>query len=108
MGHPRLLEHFLERIRDACADASRKPDFFVLAQDTLLELYLAHTPDKALHVLEGDASLYTPSRALIFCAKARYTPGLLRVYERLGMVHAKLRHGLPRVDMELDLRTRKG
>lgn len=105
VGHPRLLEHFLERIRDACADASRKPDFFVLAQDTLLELYLAHTPDKALHVLEGDASLYTPSRALIFCAKARYTPGLLRVYERLGMVDAILQHWIHAGDSERVLRT---
>lgn len=92
VGHPPLLEHFLERVRDVCADASMRPDFLVLVHDTLLELYLAHAPDKALCVLESDASLYTPSHALIFCAKAQYTPGLLCVYERLGMVDAILQH----------------
>ena len=105
VGHPQLLEHFLERVRDVCADASARADFLVIVHDTLLELYLAHAPDKALRVLEGDASLYTPSHALIFCAKARYTPGLLCVYERLGMVDAILQHWIHAGDTDQVLYT---
>lgn len=90
VGHERTLERFLERIRTTKRDRHE----LVLVHDTLIELYLKHAPDKALAILEShdDVTPYTPSSALVLCQDASYTPGLLCLYERLGMVDAIYEH----------------
>ncbi|KAF7976736.1 hypothetical protein HWV62_5706 [Athelia sp. TMB] len=75
--------------------------------NTLLELYLtapaSHvsesnekaTPDvfrdKALRVLKSETIPYDPTHALILCSSHEYTPGLVLLWERMGMFEDVLR-----------------
>ncbi|EIN07034.1 hypothetical protein PUNSTDRAFT_114539 [Punctularia strigosozonata HHB-11173 SS5] len=75
----------------------------VAVWNTLLELYLtlpvegstsdAEKPmrDKALRLLERADLPYDPTHALILCSSRAYTPGLVLLWERLGMHEDVLR-----------------
>ncbi|OBZ69121.1 Vacuolar protein sorting-associated protein 11 [Grifola frondosa] len=64
--------------------------------NTLLELYLAHTPAKALAVLESAALPYDPTHALILCSTRGFTDGLVLLWERMGMHEDVLRFFMDR------------
>ncbi|OJT02264.1 Vacuolar protein sorting-associated protein 11 -like protein [Trametes pubescens] len=56
--------------------------------NTLFELYLAQPGDddaKALAVLQNMRLPYDPTHALILCSTRSYTPGLVLLWERMGM-----------------------
>jgi vacuolar protein sorting-associated protein 11 len=75
----------------------------VAVWNTLLELYLtlpfndktadAEKPmrDKALRLLERDDLPYDPTHALILCSSRAFTPGLVLLWEKLGMHEDVLR-----------------
>lgn len=111
VGHGAMLTHFCEQLAarrwgKAIADAPGTPDLAPadappaepdeqLVYDTLLELYLtsAHAQDKALYLLYHPARFpYTVEHALMLCTTEQCTPGLLYLYERLGMVDAVVEH----------------
>ncbi|KAH8117125.1 hypothetical protein DFH11DRAFT_1579398 [Phellopilus nigrolimitatus] len=66
----------------------------VAVWNTLLELYLTLSEEegeqsalraKALVLLQSDTLPYDPTHALILCATRDFTPGLVLLWERLGM-----------------------
>lgn len=109
VGHEAMLTHFCEQLAcrrwnkvvqseagtpQSCQEVEAEPDE-VLVFDTLLELYLtsAKAPNKALNVLYNPARYpYTIEHAFILCTTEECTPGLLFLYERLGMVDAIVQH----------------
>ena len=111
VGHEAMLTHFCEQLaarrwgkaiadtpgtpEPATADAPPAEPDEQLVYDTLLELYLtsAHAPTKALYLLYHPARYpYTVEHALMLCTTEQCTPGLLFLYERLGMVDAVVEH----------------
>ncbi|GJE99815.1 hypothetical protein PsYK624_160870 [Phanerochaete sordida] len=64
--------------------------------NTLLELYLVDTPDKALLVLQRDDLPYDHTHALILCSTCGFTPGLVLLWETLGMFEDVLRFHMDR------------
>lgn len=86
----------------------------VAVWNTLLELYLtlpAPPPvdlhsnekpspqalrDKALRVLKSDEIPYDPTHALILCSSHTYTPGLVLLWEKMGMFEDVLRFWMDR------------
>ncbi|TFY61363.1 hypothetical protein EVG20_g7092 [Dentipellis fragilis] len=68
--------------------------------NTLLELYLASSAaghgDKALRLLRDVAIPYDPTHALILCSSRNFTPGLVLLWERLGMYEDVLRFWMER------------
>ncbi|EKM61891.1 uncharacterized protein PHACADRAFT_205018 [Phanerochaete carnosa HHB-10118-sp] len=64
--------------------------------NTLLELYLVDTPDKALRVLQRDDLPYDHTHALILCSTRGFTPGLVLLWEKLGMFEDVLRFHMDR------------
>lgn len=84
-------------------DPDADPDAEKLDQaavwNTLLELYLSSstgqettdTTDKALHLLQNQDIPYDPTHALILCSTREYTPGLVLLWEKMGMYEDVLR-----------------
>lgn len=67
--------------------------------NTLLELYLSDpgTTDKALAVLRRDGDLpYDATHALVLCSTRGFTPGLVLLWEKLGMHEDVLRFHMDR------------
>lgn len=81
-------------------EAAEKRDQ-VAVWNTLLELYLSIptktpdegkvTKDKALRLLQSGTIPYDPTHALIICSTREFTPGLVLLWERLGMHEDVLR-----------------
>ncbi|THH06272.1 hypothetical protein EW145_g4204 [Phellinidium pouzarii] len=72
----------------------------VAVWNTLLEIYLTlsenegeenHLRAKALALLQSDTIPYDPTHALMLCATRDFTPGLVLLWERLGMYEDVLR-----------------
>lgn len=69
--------------------------------NTLLELYLSYTSaedprtkafaDQAVRLLKSEHVPYDPTHALILCSTRNFTPGLVLLWERLGMYEDVLR-----------------
>ncbi|KAJ7583306.1 hypothetical protein C8J56DRAFT_830557 [Mycena floridula] len=60
--------------------------------NTLLELYLTlESRDKALRLLQSPHLPYDPTHALILCSSFEYTPGLVLLWEKMGMYEDVLR-----------------
>ena len=80
----------------------------VAVWNTLLELYLTlpalddHLKDKALRVLKSRVIPYDPTHALILCSSHNYTPGLVLLWEKMGMYEDVLRFWMDR-DREGDV-----
>ena len=64
--------------------------------NTLLELYLVDQPDKALRVLQRDDLPYDHTHALILCSTCGFMPGLVLLWEKLGMFEDVLRFYMDR------------
>lgn len=67
--------------------------------NTLFELYLAQPGGgdaKALAVLQNARLPYDPTHALILCSTRAYTPGLVLLWERMGMQEDVLRFFMDR------------
>lgn len=89
-----------------CADEETDKEDQVAVWNTLLELYL--TPDsseksssdalkdKALRVLKSSVIPYDPTHALILCSSHGYTPGLVLLWEKMGMYEDILRFWMDR------------
>jgi hypothetical protein len=94
------------------ADAQADKQDQVAVWNTLLELYLTLPPpesadsseksspdvlrNKALRVLESEDIPYDPMHALILCSSHRYTPGLVLLWEKMGMYEDVLRFWMDR------------
>ncbi|WFC97795.1 Vacuolar protein sorting-associated protein 11 [Malassezia yamatoensis] len=66
-----------------------------LLANTLLECYLSHDEyqEKALYVLyHPDYFPYSIEHALVLCSVSQCTPGILFLYERLGMYESIIEH----------------
>ncbi|KAH9910785.1 uncharacterized protein BXZ73DRAFT_93587 [Epithele typhae] len=78
---------------DPNADEQAEQADQVAVWNTLFELYLSrpgadpttHTDTKALAVLENTSLPYDTTHALILCSTRAFTPGLVLLWERLGM-----------------------
>jgi hypothetical protein len=70
----------------------------VAVWNTLLELYLNNkgSPDKALRLLKSSTIPYDPTHALILCSSRGYTPGLVLLWEKMGMYEDVLRFWMDR------------
>ncbi|KAI0717610.1 hypothetical protein C8Q72DRAFT_983195, partial [Fomitopsis betulina] len=68
----------------------------VAVWNTLLELYLGQEQEvgveKALHVLRSKDIPYDPTHALILCSTRSFAPGLVLMWERMGMHEDIVRH----------------
>lgn len=81
------------------ADQKADREDQVAVWNTLLELYLTLGRDaeavrfraKAMHVLQSAKIPYDPTHALILCSSRGYTPGLVLLWERMGMYEDVLR-----------------
>jgi hypothetical protein len=104
LGEPRQVQFDgFEEEREALVDKQDQ----VSVWNTLLELYLTlplpqSTPtsgvfdqnvmrDKALRVLRNDSLPYDRTHALILCSTHAFTPGLVFIWEKLGMFEDVLR-----------------
>ncbi|KAI0075983.1 hypothetical protein K474DRAFT_1663639 [Panus rudis PR-1116 ss-1] len=82
---------------DPLSDPQAEKGDQVAVWNTLLELYLSYSVtspsederrayiDKALKLLKSDHVPYDPTHALILCSSQNFTPGLILLWERLGM-----------------------
>jgi vacuolar protein sorting-associated protein 11 len=73
----------------------------VMVWNTLLELYLTLPDaktlrDKAQKVLKSFTIPYDPTHALILCSSRGYTPGLVLLWEKMGMYEDVLRFWMDR------------
>lgn len=79
---------------DSAADPAAEKRDQVAVWNTILELYLSAptaATDKALEVLERDDLPYDHTHALILCSTRGFTPGLVLLWEKLGMYEDVLR-----------------
>lgn len=86
-------------------DALEKRDR-VSVWNTLLELYLTDGQDdkekeKALRLLQSSHLPYDPTHALMLCSSYMYTPGLVLLWEKLGMYEDVLRFWMEKHDSEV-------
>ncbi|KAJ3529708.1 hypothetical protein NM688_g7815 [Phlebia brevispora] len=80
---------------DPDADLEAEKHDQVAVWNTLLELYLSSPSsaltDKALRLLKSSDLPYDPTHALILCTTREYTPGLVLLWEKMGMYEDVLR-----------------
>lgn len=84
---------------DPDADAQAEARDQAAVWNTLFELYLAQPGGgdaKALAVLQNTRLPYDPTHALILCSTRAYTPGLVLLWERMGMQEDVLRFFMDR------------
>lgn len=78
---------------DPNADEQAEKRDQIAVWNTLFELYLSHLPSafdahtdtKALAFLQNTSLPYDPTHALILCSTRGFTPGLVLLWERMGM-----------------------
>lgn len=81
---------------DSDADPEAEKQDQIAIWNTLLELYLSNQgtgsqTDKALRLLRSPDLPYDPTHALILCSTQEYTPGLVLLWEKMGMHEDVLR-----------------
>lgn len=80
---------------DPAADPEAEKRDQIAVWNTLLELYLSApssaSTDKALHLLQSEDLPFDPTHALILCTTRWYTPGLVLLWEKMGMYEDVLR-----------------
>ena len=79
---------------DSAADLAAEKRDQVAVWNTLLELYLSpptQSTEKALQILQRDDLPYEHTHALILCSTRGFTPGLVLLWEKLGMYEDVLR-----------------
>lgn len=116
IDHPTNFLHFLEEVAlrrwgqsvdskegapavvepDPNADAEAERRDQIAVWNTLLELYLADTADKALRVLQRDDLPCDHTHALILCSTRGFTSGLVLLWEKLDMFEDVLRFYMDR------------
>ncbi|EPQ57796.1 hypothetical protein GLOTRDRAFT_114433 [Gloeophyllum trabeum ATCC 11539] len=93
-------ESSVPAVIEPAADGEADKQDQVAVWNTLLELYLTlpggegqtkTMRDKALLVLKSDKIPYDVTHALILCSTRQYTPGLVLLWERMGMYEEVLR-----------------
>ena len=102
----------LQTVSEPAADEHADKRDQIAVWNTLLELYLTlPTPsadnvdtsrekavlrEKALRVLKSESIPYDPTHALILCSSRSFTPGLVHLWEKMGMHEDVLRFWMDR------------